>query len=1599
MIPSWWRNLAKLANGNGKPSRRHRHRSARRPSFRPVCEQFEERLVPTTVSLSIPTDLIGSRGGSVLVPINVNDLLDDTSIPIAAPQQGLSGASFVLWYDPSVLSVNPSVDISLGTVGDPSIPQDGFSPSNPQGWFISQGTPVTSGNLNFSLGLQTTSPNLTGTGGGSLAVINFHVLPNAPLGPTMIDLADTVFGTNGSPATALQDGMDAQNANGAYVLNPAPQNNTGLLTTITFGGTITGGTFTLAYGPSGPFGNVVTSAPITYTTNTTTLQSSIQAALDNNPNIGPGNSVVAAINPTDVTVTFTGALGGGQFPFPPITADSSLTGTFPSIAASDTGPSGQLTFGYFGTDPTDGTVTVTGTNLPPVANNDMYSITERAVATDPSLTVAAPGVLANDISPQGSPLRSSLVAPTTHGTVLLNTDGLFVYTPNTGYLGPDSFSYQDTDGQTGLTSNIATVSLMVTPQLSIPTNLVATPGQTITVPVNIDNPNPFGSGGLAAVQLAIDYDSSKLQVVETAPTQADVLNGTVTSAANEVQTITFGGPVASGTFTLAFTNASNITATTSPIAYSTNPATLQSNIQTALNSLSTLGTTGTSPNGLVVFNSATTGTVTFQNLGFAQTFFKPMTVGNSLGGTNPTVTVATTTTGQGDWYVSANDNNVSQPGKLAIAEVNTPGFHGQLSTVGGSVVQIVFQILPGAAGGPTGIFIVPDNSPINRTAITGLSFAGQPQGQAPLTPRPPLQPYPTFVVGVDGIVTISGASHFAVSGPSNATAGTGFLFTVTAEDSANNTATGYIGTVTFTSSDSQAALPSPVTLISGVGTFSATLVTAGSQTLTATDAANTLTGTSGTIAVTAAAATHFVVSAQSTTVAGNNMLFTVVAEDQFNNTATGYVGNATFSSTDTGPSTLLPPPSPLVSGVGDFSATLTTAGNQTITATDPPNSVTGTSNTIAVTAAAATHFVVSAQSTTAAGNNMLFNVVAEDQFNNTATGYNGNATFSSTDFGASTMLPAPTMLVSGMGTLSATLTTAGNQTITATDAPNSVTGSSNTIAVTAAAATQFVVSAQSNTVAGNNMFFTVVAEDQFNNTATGYSGNATFTSTDTGSSTVLPAPSTLVSGVGDFSATLTTAGAQTITATDAPNSVTGTSNTISVTAAPASHFVVSAQSATVAGSNMLFTVVAEDQFNNTATGYSGTPTFTSTDTGASTVLPAPSALLSGVGDFSATLTTVGTQTITATDAPNSVSGTSNTITVTAAPATHFLVTATSTTIAGVPFLFTVTAETAANTTATSYTGTATFSTSDTGNRTLVWFPSPLVSGVGVFSATLTTAGNQTLTATDGSITGTSGPITVTHNQIYQFVVSAPGTAFGSVGFPFTVTAEDIYNNLDPGYPGIVKFTSSDTGAILPPHQSLVSGVGTFSATLTTLGSQTLTASDTMIHKTGTSGPIVVSGQTFSVTLTTAGTLMLTATDNNTSGTTGTIGAPTGSLAAAPAQATPLTLVPQTSPPAAQGAVVLEPAATLADPSTFPAQAAPVPASVASSASVLPVGLVDQLFADLEQMGQAVQESAFGHPGLLFSWESGDWTLGVVLDLALLQAPSAVPQPNWLSDDE
>lgn len=97
---------------------------------------------------------------------------------------------------------------------------------------------------------------------------------------------------------------------------------------------------------------------------------------------------------------------------------------------------------------------LTVSNQAPVAQPNSYSVKQDAV-----LNVAAPGVLGNDSDPDGDPLTAVCVSGPSKGTLTLYANGAFRYTPNPGYFGTDSFTYQANDGTVG--SNVVTVTITV----------------------------------------------------------------------------------------------------------------------------------------------------------------------------------------------------------------------------------------------------------------------------------------------------------------------------------------------------------------------------------------------------------------------------------------------------------------------------------------------------------------------------------------------------------------------------------------------------------------------------------------------------------------------------------------------------------------------------------------------------------------------------------------------------------------------------------------------------------------------------------------------------------------------------------------------------------------------------------------------------------------------------------------------------------------------------------------------------------------------------------------------------------------------------------
>jgi Big-like domain-containing protein/cadherin-like protein len=196
-----------------------------------------------------------------------------------------------------------------------------------------------------------------------------------------------------------------------------------------------------------------------------------------------GTLCVTAFDTTDLQ----GSLGAG------VAEDGSFTFT-PSPNAN-----GSTTFTYDvallvidGTTSTCGetvegtaevTITVEPVNDPPTAVADTFT-----ALTDRTLTVGPPGVLRNDSDIDGDSVTAVKVDNPGHGVVTLAPDGGFSYTPASGFVGTDSFSYRASDG-TALSETRAVtlnVTSLPTPR---PTPVPPTPAPTPSPEVT-DEPSP-----------------------------------------------------------------------------------------------------------------------------------------------------------------------------------------------------------------------------------------------------------------------------------------------------------------------------------------------------------------------------------------------------------------------------------------------------------------------------------------------------------------------------------------------------------------------------------------------------------------------------------------------------------------------------------------------------------------------------------------------------------------------------------------------------------------------------------------------------------------------------------------------------------------------------------------------------------------------------------------------------------------------------------------------------------------------------------------------------------------------------------------------------
>jgi subtilisin family serine protease len=258
-----------------------------------------------------------------------------------------------------------------------------------------------------------------------------------------------------------------------YAVNATDSTGSALtfaLTTAPAGMTIDAATGMIRWTPTNAQvgANAVTVRVTNASARSATQSFSIDVANLNDAPLASNNAYSTFIGAT-LTVAAPGVLGNDSDPDrDPITAELVAGPAHGTLALA---PNGSFTYtpaaGYSGTDmftyrASDGTlysnlatVTITITNRPPTSAADAYTTPQGE-----TLTVAAPGVLANDSDPDAEALTAALVSGPAKGTLTLNANGSFTYVPNAGASGTDTFTYRPYDG--ALYGPTATVTITVT---------------------------------------------------------------------------------------------------------------------------------------------------------------------------------------------------------------------------------------------------------------------------------------------------------------------------------------------------------------------------------------------------------------------------------------------------------------------------------------------------------------------------------------------------------------------------------------------------------------------------------------------------------------------------------------------------------------------------------------------------------------------------------------------------------------------------------------------------------------------------------------------------------------------------------------------------------------------------------------------------------------------------------------------------------------------------------------------------------------------------------------------------------------------------------
>ncbi|MCX6235923.1 MAG: HYR domain-containing protein [Bacteroidetes bacterium] len=1102
---------------------------------------------------------------------------------------------------------------------------------------------------------------------------------------------------------------------------------------------------------------------------------------------------------TQSTITYiTGAADAAQSTLTPtsasITADGSSTQTL-TVTAKDS----------FGNNLTTGGSTVTITKLSGTGTigtvTDNSNGTYTAIVTSPTATGSGVFVATLD----GAPVKSG-TGSQTQSTITYTAGAAdaaqSTLTPTSASITADGSSTQtltvtakDSFGN-NLTTGGSTV--VITKLSGTGTIGTVTDNSNGTYTATVTSPTATGSGVFVAT-----LDGSPVKSGTGSQTQTTIIY--ITGAADAAQstlTPTSAGITADGSSTQTLT-------VTAKDSFGNNLTTGGSTITiTKLSGTGTIGTVTDNSNGTytaTVTSPTATGCVVFVDTLDGAPFMS-----GTGSQTQSTITYTAGTADAAQSTLTPTSASITADGSSTqILTVTAKDSFDNNLTTGSSTVTITKLSGTGTIGSVT------DNSNGTYTAtITSPTATGS----------------GVFVATLDGalvksgtgsqtqttIIYITGAADAAQSTLTPTSAGitadgsSTQVLTVTARDSFGNnlttggstvtitklSGTGSIGSVTDNADDTYTATVTSPTA-TGSGVFVATLDGNPVKSGTASQTEATITYTPG--AADAVQSTLTPTSASITADGTSTQVLTVTARDSFGNnlttggstvtitklSGTGAIGTVTDNSNGTYTATVT---SLTATGSGVFVATLdenpvkSGTGNQTqATITYTPGAADAAQSTLTPT---------SAGITADGGSTQVLTVTAKDAYGNTLT--SGGLTVTITKSSGTGSIGSVTDNADGTYTATVTSPTAtGSGVFVATldGAPVKSGIGSQTEAIvtyTAGIAMKFIITGTGAQTAGTPDNLTIFASDTFGNTDMTYTGDK----------------SLIFSGASSSTNPVTQ---PTVKDKDGNQVNFGTPTTITF---------INGVATVSEGNNGVMTLYKAEMANIVAT--EGSITTTGADRLTVTVSS------SAMNKFAVSLTVpqtngvafTGTNTLTAEDAYG------NTVSTYDASTNNVMITATP--------------------------DDGMISGLGSGSDNILNQGDDFINGVATLTNKLIftgTSGSHTFTATSatGGYTGTSESVQINAGLFtkLQLLVpgetAAPGSLFGKIGTPISQTAGTAFNitvnavdanwNVINTVTDVVGITSSDANANLPANASLSGGTQTFSVTLNTAGSATVTASD------------------------------------------------------------------------------------------------------------------------------------------------------------------------------